>query len=62
MKMKIQHDIDDDDHDDDNDNDHDDDYGIVFVVWLTDEKRLVLLPVGIIVRDPHHRESPTRFK
>ena len=30
----------------------------VFVVWLTDERRLALFPAGIIVRDPHHRESP----
>ena len=33
---------------------------IVFVVWLTDERRLVLFPAWTIVRDPHHRESPTR--
>ena len=33
---------------------------IVFAEWLTDERRLVLFPAGIIVRDPHHRESPTR--
>ena len=33
---------------------------IVFVVWLTDERRLALFPAGIIVRDPHHHESPTR--
>ena len=26
----------------------------LFVVWLTDERRL-----GTIVRDPYHRESPT---
>ena len=32
---------------------------IVFVVWLTDGRRLALFPAGIIVRDPHHRESPT---
>ena len=30
---------------------------IVFVVWLTDGKRLALFPVETIVRDPHHRES-----
>ena len=30
-----------------------------FVIWLTDEKRLTLFPVGTIVRDLHHRESPT---
>ena len=33
---------------------------IVFVVWLTDESHLTLFPAGTIVRDPHHRESPTR--
>ena len=33
---------------------------IVFVVWLTDERRLALFPAGTIIRDPHHRESPTR--
>ena len=27
---------------------------------VTDERYLVLFPAGIIVRDPHHRESPTR--
>ena len=31
-----------------------------FVVWLTNEQRLVLFPAGTIIRDPHHRESPTR--
>ena len=31
-----------------------------FVVWLTDERRLVLFPAGNIVRDPRHRESLTR--
>ena len=41
---------------DDDDNDDDDD----FVVWLTDEGRLALFPAGTIVRDPQHRESPTR--
>ena len=30
-----------------------------FVVWLTDERHLALFPAGTIVRDPHHRESPT---
>ena len=35
---------------------------IVFVVWLTDERCLALFPAGTIVRDPHHRESPTRCK
>ena len=33
---------------------------IVFVVWLTDERRLALFPAETIVRDPHHRESLTR--
>ena len=33
---------------------------IVFVVWLTDKRRLALFPSGIIVRDPHHLESLTR--
>ena len=33
---------------------------IVFVVWLTDEWRSALFPVGTIVREPHHRESLTR--
>ena len=33
---------------------------IVFMVWLSDERHLALFPVGTIVRDPHHRESPTR--
>ena len=33
---------------------------IVFVVWLTDEMRLALFPARTIVRDSHHRESPTR--
>ena len=32
---------------------------IVFVVWLIDESHLALLPARVIVRDPHHRESPT---
>ena len=30
-----------------------------FVVWLTDERRLVLFPAGTIVRDPRYRESLT---
>ena len=33
---------------------------IVFVVLLTDERRLALFPAGTIVRDPHHHGSPTR--
>ena len=32
---------------------------VVFVVWLTDKRRLALFPAGTIVRDPHQRESPT---
>ena len=32
---------------------------IIFVVCLTDERRLALCPAGSIVRDPHHHESPT---
>ena len=35
---------------------------IVFVAWLTDERCLALFPVGIIVKDPQHRESSTRCK
>ena len=35
---------------------------MVFVVWLTDERRLALFTAGTIVRDPHHRESPTRHE
>ena len=31
-----------------------------FVVWLTDERCLVLFPAGTIVRDPRYRESLTR--
>ena len=31
-----------------------------FVVWLADESCLALFSAGTIVRDPHHRESPTR--
>ena len=33
---------------------------MVFVVWLTKERRLALFPARTIVRDPHHRETPTR--
>ena len=33
---------------------------IISVVWLTYERRLTLFPVGTIVRDPYHLESPTR--
>ena len=40
--------------------DDDDDDGFFFVVWLTDERRLASFPAETIVRDPHHRESPTR--
>ena len=35
---------------------------IVFVVWLIDERRLALFPVGTVVRDLHHLESPTCSK
>ena len=31
-----------------------------FVVWLTDERCLDLLTVGIIVTDTYHREFPTQ--
>ena len=36
--------------------------GVYAWVWLTDERRLALFPVGAIVRDLHHHESPTRCK
>ena len=29
------------------------------MVWLTDKRRLALFTAETIVRDPHHRESPT---
>ena len=29
---------------------------------LTDERHLALFPARTIVRDPHHRESPTRHE
>ena len=32
------------------------------MVWLTHEMRLALFPVGAIVKDSHHRESPERRK
>ena len=35
---------------------------IVFVVWLTDERRSALFPAGTIDKDPHHRKSPKRQK
>ena len=38
----------------------DDDDDEFFAVWLTAEMRLALFPDGTIVRDPNHRESPTR--
>ena len=34
----------------------------VFVVWLTEERRLALFQDGKSVRDPHHRETLTRRK
>ena len=33
---------------------------IVFVVWLTDKRHLVLSAAGTIVRDPHHHDSLKR--
>ena len=30
-----------------------------FMVWLTDERHLILFPAGSIARDPHHRRFPT---
>ena len=32
---------------------------MIFVVWLTDERRLRLIPARTIVRDSDHRKSPT---
>ena len=32
---------------------------VVFVTWLTRERRLALFPARVIVRDPRHRESST---
>ena len=32
---------------------------IVFVVWLTDKRRLALFPAKTIVRDPHHCKALT---
>ena len=32
---------------------------IVFLVWLTNERRLALLPARTIVRDPHHLQYDT---
>ena len=55
----ISDDDDGDDDDDDDDDDDGDDDELFFVVWLTDKRRLALFPTGAIVRDPHHRESPT---
>ena len=31
-----------------------------FVLCLTEDRRLTLFPAETIVRDPHHREYPTR--
>ena len=43
-----------------NDDDSDEDDREFFcVVWLTNERRLVLFPAGAIARDPYHHESPT---
>ena len=46
--------------DDDDDDDDDEWWGIVFLVSLTDEMQLALFLAGTIVRDPNHRQSPTR--
>ena len=35
---------------------------MVFVIWLTGERRLALFPASTIVRDSHHRESLTYFE
>ena len=32
---------------------------MMMMVWLTEERRLALIPAETILRDPHHRESPT---
>ena len=32
------------------------------MVWLTDERRLVLFSAGTFLRDPHHHESPIHRK
>ena len=32
---------------------------IVFAEWLTEERRIVWYPAGTIIRDSHHRKSPT---
>ena len=39
-----------------------DNWWIVFMVWLTDERRSALFPAVAIIREPHHRESPTRYE
>ena len=31
-------------------------------IVLTDKSRLALFPAGTTVRDPHHREPPTRHE
>ena len=33
-----------------------------FAVWLTDKKRVTLLPVTTSIREPHQRESRTRHE
>ena len=35
---------------------------VFFVVWLIEERRLVLLPGGTIVWDPHHRKYLTHLE
>ena len=49
-----------DDNDDDDDDDDDDDEFFLWYGWPT--KGVALFPAGPTVRDPHHRESPTRRK
>ena len=40
--------------------DDDDDELFLWYGWPTKDGRLALFPAGTIVRDPHHRGSPTR--
>ena len=44
----------------DDDDDDDDDEFFLWYGWPT--KGVALFPAGTTVRDPHHRESPTRRK
>ena len=43
----------------DDDDDDDDDESFLWYSWPK-KRRLALFPVGIIIRDPHHHEFPTR--